>query len=600
MESSRVDASHSDDSCAADRPVDGATIPCRRTAQLTPDVRNFLENSRLLTFLVISLAIVIIYNQVLQWRHPELAHQHNKVAAVPSVTPSAESAAAPSAAATGSTSIATGTAGSPSTTATSTTPARTITIDSKLWQAELTSHGGRLASFTLKDYRQTGAASSPPYQMIAGGDRLPLGLVVTRGAVTSDDGDVTYTSDAASQIDVTTGIATVTLTGTTTDGLTLTKTFSFKPDGYVFDLAASVNPPPGMKIDGFGLQLSRPLKANAGFRDVPELQADVQNKVLTEQQKAIEKGVAPVNGTITYAGFGDRYFLTALMPTKPVIGTLAMDYAGDEADARIIFDGATKVETAVFMGPKELNVLEAVNPSLHKTIDFGWTSIIALPFLKLLKFFYRIAPNYGLAIILLTIVVRLLTLPMSIKGQRSMMRMQRLQPQVERIREKHKDDQERLNKEMVDLYKRNHVNPLGGCLPMAVQLPVFFGLYEALLNAIELRHAPFVGWISDLSAPDCLHVSWIPLLPFTQCAGIPVLVILMTITAFLQQWLTPKQPDPNQQKMMMYMPVVFSLIFVNMPAGLTLYYFSSNLLGVVQQFILNREFKQLPATAATT
>jgi YidC/Oxa1 family membrane protein insertase len=257
------------------------------------------------------------------------------------------------------------------------------------------------------------------------------------------------------------------------------------------------------------------------------------------------------------------------------------------------------VTSAVFIGPKELDVLEAVNPSLKKTINFGWTSIIALPFLKLLKVFYRIAPNYGLAIILLTIVVRLVTLPMSIKGQRSMMRMQRLQPQVERIREKHKDDQERLNREMVDLYKRNHVNPLGGCLPMAVQLPVFFGLYEALLNAIELRHAPFIGWIKDLSAPDCLPVSWIPMLPFTQCHGIPVLVILMTITAFVQQWMAPKQPDPNQQKMMMYMPVVFSLIFVNMPAGLTLYYFSSNLLGVVQQFILNREFQQLPVPAAT-
>jgi YidC/Oxa1 family membrane protein insertase len=354
-----------------------------------------------------------------------------------------------------------------------------------------------------------------------------------------------------------------------------------------------------MKIDGVGLQLSRPLKANEGFRDVPELQADVQDKVLNEAQKAIEKGVAPVAGTITFAGFGDRYFLAALMPIKPVTGTLAMDYVDEEADARVFFAGATTVSSAVFMGPKELDVLEAVNPALKKSINFGWTSIIALPFLKLLKVFYRIAPNYGLAIILLTIVVRLVTLPMGIKGQRSMMRMQRLQPQVERIREKHKDDQERLNREMVDLYKRNHVNPLGGCLPMAVQLPVFFGLYEALLNAIELRHAPFVGWIKDLSAPDCLPVSWIPMLPFTQCHGIPVLVILMTITAFVQQWMMPRQPDPNQQKMMMYMPVVFSLIFINMPAGLTLYYFSSNLLGVAQQFILNREFQQIPVPAAT-
>ena len=557
-----------------------------------------MENSRLLTFLIISLAIVIFYNQLLQWRHPELARRQTRVGAtaIPTgaATPFPEQAAN-SLAAPGSASNAVGTENN----AARTVPARTITIVTRLYQAELTARGGRLASFKLKDYRQTDAPDSPPYEAITGGDRLPLGLVIARGAAISDDGEIIYTSDAPAQIDVAAGGATVTLTGATADGLKLTKTFAFKPDGYVFDVTAAVNAPADMKIDGIGLQLSRPLTANAGFRDVPELQADVQDKVLNDAQKAIEKGVPPVVGAITYAGFGDRYFLSALMPLKPVVGTLAMDYVGDEADARIVFDGATTVSSAVFIGPKELDVLEAVNPSLKKTINFGWTSIIALPFLKLLKVFYRIAPNYGLAIILLTIVVRLVTLPMSIKGQRSMMRMQRLQPQVERIREKHKDDQERLNREMVDLYKRNHVNPLGGCLPMAVQLPVFFGLYEALLNAIELRHAPFIGWIKDLSAPDCLPVSWIPLLPFTQCHGIPVLVILMTITAFVQQWMAPKQPDPNQQKMMMYMPVVFSLIFVNMPAGLTLYYFSSNLLGVVQQFILNREFQQLPVPAAT-
>jgi YidC/Oxa1 family membrane protein insertase len=152
---------------------------------------------------------------------------------------------------------------------------------------------------------------------------------------------------------------------------------------------------------------------------------------------------------------------------------------------------------------------------------------------------------------------------------------------------------------MVDLYKRNHVNPLGGCLPMAVQLPVFYGLYEALLNAIELRHAPFIGWINDLSAPDCLPIPGFTL-PFTDLHGIPVLVILMTATTFLQQWLTPKNPDPSQQKMMMYMPLMFSVIFLQMPAGLTLYYFASNLLGVIQQVILNREFQQNTPVTATT
>jgi len=566
-----------------------------------------LENSRLLTFLLISLAIVIFYNQLMLWRHPELAHRRGGVAATATASPAAtpgQEQAAPGTAATsmasagGATTAGTIASGGGEGTITG-APARTITINTSLYEAELTARGGRMASFLLKDYRQTSATDSLPYQIIAGGDRLPLGLVITRGAATSDDGEVIYNSDAPARIDLTTGVATVIMTGVTADGIKLQKTFSFKSDSYVFGVTGAAVAPTELKLDGIGLQMSRPLKANAGFRDIPTLQADVQDKIFSESQKALEKGVATVSGTITYVGFGDRYFLSALLPKKPVTGMLAMDYAGDEADARIVFDGATTVASDVYMGPKELDVLDAVNPALNKTINFGWTSIIALPFLKLLKLFYRIAPNYGLAIILLTIVVRLLTLPMSIKGQRSMMKMQRLQPQVERIREKHKDDQERLNREMVDLYKRNHVNPLGGCLPMAVQLPVFFGLYEALLNAIELRHAPFVGWITDLSAPECLPVSWIPQLPFTQLHGIPVLVILMTITAFAQQWMAPRQPDPNQQKMMMYMPVAFSLIFVNMPAGLTLYYFSSNLLGVVQQFILNREFKQLPTPAAT-
>ncbi len=213
-------------------------------------------------------------------------------------------------------------------------------------------------------------------------------------------------------------------------------------------------------------------------------------------------------------------------------------------------------------------------------------------FLRGLKLLYRVAPNYGVDIILLTVVVRLLTLPMSIKGQRSMIRMQRLQPQVERIREKFKDDQERLNREMVDLYKRNHVNPLGGCLPMLVQLPVFFGLYEALINAVELRQASFFGWMADLSAPDCMPIPGMPPISFLPCPGIPVLVVLMAATAFLQQWMSPKQPDPSQQKMMMYMPVAFSVFFINLPAGLSLYYLASNLLGIAQQFVLNREFKQ--------
>jgi YidC/Oxa1 family membrane protein insertase len=456
-----------------------------------------------------------------------------------------------------------------------------------------------LVSFRLKSYRETDEPNSPYYEMIRIGDRQPMGMVITRNGATSDDGDVEYATAAPAEVKVAPGQpALVTFTAQGKDGSRLSKTFGFRDSTYVFDVTGEARGGPEPP-SGIGLTMSQPLTELAGYRDYPTLQADVNGKVLSESEGTLEKGVQPLKGPIAYAGFGDRYFLSAFIPHTPSSGTLAMAYVGNEADARMLFEGTNSVLSRVYMGPKQLDILEAADPSLSKAIDLGFWGIIALPFLRLLKLFHRIAPNYGVAIILLTVLVRLVTLPMSIRGQRSMMRMQRLQPQVEKIREKFKDDSERLNREMVDLYKRNHVNPLGGCLPMVIQFPVFIGLYEALLNAVDLRHARFIGWIRDLSAPDCLPIPGMPAIPFTDLHGIPVLVLLMTVTAFVQQWISPRNPDPNQQKMMMYMPLVFSLIFIELPAGLSLYYFASNLLGVVQQFILNREFKQYPPVATT-
>jgi YidC/Oxa1 family membrane protein insertase len=353
----------------------------------------------------------------------------------------------------------------------------------------------------------------------------------------------------------------------------------------------------GPAPSALGVALSQPLTAHEGYRDLPELQADVSSKVLTEEEKGLRKGVASVSGPITYAGFGDRYFLSAYLPKHPSSGTLSMSYVGDQALARMMFAGTTTLTARIYLGPKLLTSLEAVDPLLNKAINFGWSGILALPFLRVLRLFHYVSPNYGWDIILLTILVRLLSLPLSIKSQRSMMRMQRLQPQMEKIREKFKDDNERLQREMVDLYRRNHVNPLGGCLPMAVQFPIFIGLYEALLNAVELRHAPFIWWIRDLSAPDCYKISWMPRLPYMDCHGLPVLVIVMGISTFFQQKMTPTSPDPNQQRMMMLMPIFFTVLFVNFPAGLTLYYFASNVLGIVQQIFLNREFKAYTPSA---
>ena len=361
-----------------------------------------MENSRLLTFLLVSLAIVIFYNQLMQWRHPELAHRDGAQATLspspaisPSGTPPASVAKAPAAGPTAS-------SGPSANAAAPAATIRTITIDTPSYRAQITALGGRIASFVLKDYRQTSLPGSPAYEIIAGGDRLPLAMVVSHGGAVTDDAEVVYHSDGPDHIDLTADTAapaTVTMTGVTADGIRLQKRFSFSR-GYVFDVSGTADAPAGMKLDAIGLQLSRPLLANQGFHDIPELQADVQGKTLNEAQKALEKGVAPVSGKITFAGFGDRYFLAAFLPKKPVTGTLSMDYVDGEADARMLFDGTTAVETAVYMGPKELDALEAANPALNKAINFGWPSSIALPFLTLHNLFYRMAPNSGLAIIL--------------------------------------------------------------------------------------------------------------------------------------------------------------------------------------------------------
>jgi YidC/Oxa1 family membrane protein insertase len=473
-------------------------------------------------------------------------------------------------------------------------PEKLIEVDTELYHATFTSHGGRLKSMRLKQYRETAASDSAPYEMVraAANDELPLGVMLDQDGKAADDRELDYSAAAPENLEIRDGQhASLQLEAHTADGGKIDKTFSFEGDRYVFDMEVTVNAPkPPLSI---GLAMMEPLtERGEGYYDIPALQADVADKVLNENEKSLKKGIPPMSGRIAFVGFGDRYFLNAFMPESPAIGTLAMEFLGTEASARLVFPSASTLKTRIYMGPKKLEALEAVSPTLTKSINFGWASILALAFLRVLKVFHVFVPNWGWDIILMTLGLRILMLPMSIKGQRSMIRMQRLQPQMERLRAQFKDDSERLNKEMVDLYKRNHVNPVGGCAPMIIQLPVFIGLYEALLNAVDLRHAPFMLWMKDLSAPDCFPIAAMPKLPFMHCQGIPVLVLLMGLSAYFQQAMTPTQPDPNQQRMMMLSPIIFTIFFVNFPAGLSLYYFASNVLGAIQQFVLNREFKQ--------
>ncbi len=557
-------------------------------------------DTRLLIAVVLSLAAVFAYQElVLKRLYPpqeEPAREH-RVQVSPKAAPTYVAPALPAPSSLSSKPL-------PVPAKEENAPARVIQVENDDFVAKFTTRGGRLLSLKLKKYRETAEPNSPPLDLVTASpkEQLPLGLIVETRQGRLNDRDLTYKTSAPDQINLhDLEHATLTFTGSA-GGMDITKTVEFTGTGYVFNVHATVKGAAD-QVAALGLTMSEPLDAHAGYYDIPEIQALVNHKTAVEAEKALRKGVQPLKGEITYAGFGDRYFLTVFLPLSPRQGTVAMNFNGTEATAEMLFapkaaDGALSISTRVYTGPKSLNALEEVNPQLRRAIDFGWSGILALAFLRALKLFHYIAPNWGVDIILLTVAIRVAFLPMSIKSQRSMMRLQRLQPQVERLREKFKDDRDRLNREMVDLYKRNHVNPLGGCVPMLLQLPIFIGLYEALLNAVELRHAPFFGWMRDLSAPECLPIPGFPKLAFLPCGGIPVLVLLMGISTYFQQKMTPQSPDPNQQRMMMLMPLVFTVMFLNFPAGLTLYYFCSNALGIAQQYVLNREFKQLsPANA---
>ena len=246
-------------------------------------------------------------------------------------------------------------------------------------------------------------------------------------------------------------------------------------------------------------------------------------------------------------------------------------------------------EYGLFFGPKNVRILRSVGKDLDKAVDFGWFDFLARPLLWLMNFFYRYIPNYGVAIIILTILVKAILFPLGTKSYKSMNEMKKLQPIMTEIREKYKGDKKKMNEEVMGLYRTYKINPMGGCLPMIAQIPVFFALYRMLYQAIELRHAPFFGWINDLSAPDRLFRFDFSI-PFMEPPfGIPVLTLVMGATMLLQQKMTPSPGDPNQARMMMLMPIVFTFIFINFSSGLVLYWLINNVLSISQQYYITRK-----------
>ena len=282
---------------------------------------------------------------------------------------------------------------------------------------------------------------------------------------------------------------------------------------------------------------------------------------------------------VNWVGVSDRYFLFSALPSK---GAFFSEVVADKKNSDATYSTEFSLiptdglyNYSIYIGPKDVSYLRKAEPTLSESIDFGWLAIISVPMLELMKFFYKIIPNYGVAILLLTLIVRLIMYPLQHKSMKSMKKMQELQPHLKTLQEKYKNDKPKLNQEMMQFMKTHKVNPMSGCLPMLLQLPVFIALYKVLASAVELYRSPFIFWITDLSIKDPLYI----------------FPVLMGVMMFVQQKITPNPTmDPTQAKMMMFlMPIIFTVFMVGLPSGLTLYILFSTVLGIAQQHMMNKK-----------
>lgn len=553
-----------------------------------------MEQARL--FLAIALSFLIIF----AWQF--FMVEQEGVPPAPSQTQTAETAKEPDAPAavapSSETAAAERTTAAPEMPAEALHPARVITIDTPLYIAKISEKGGVFTSFVLKNYRESAEKSAPMKALIPA--NLPGGTIHTAfsgGGLPNLDRAVFTAATDREALSVSGAPRDLLLSWTSPGGVTLEKRFTFSPDTYLVGLNLTLKngtPQPVVGVLSVGLAGYAPEnEASYGFEGPSALINDSLEQI---KVKSIQDKNA-YEGKVGWAAIESRYFFTGIIPKavedarlhlsvdkenrlehQYLLPEMTVDPAGQKSAA---FD--------LFFGPKSLKILSQYNNGLDRLVHFGMFDILAKPCLWLMNYIYSVIPNYGVAIIILTIIIKAILWPLGNKSYASMNQMKKLQPLMAEIREKYKDDKKKMNEELMSLYRIYKVNPMGGCLPMVLQIPVFFALYRMLYEAIELRHAPFVGWIHDLSAPDRLfHFDFS--IPFMEPPyGIPVLTIVMGATMLLQQKMSPPPGDPTQAKMMMMLPVVFTFIFINFSSGLVLYWLVNNILSIAQQYYIGRK-----------
>ena len=369
------------------------------------------------------------------------------------------------------------------------------------------------------------------------------------------------------------------------DGITYTKTFIFHPNSYAVDVEYTVDnksaTPAHVQMYA---QIQHKLVDKSGSLTMPTYAGPAYSTKAKPYEKFSFKDMQKENLNISFhqgwVAMLQHYFVSAWIPqtesgnvmysnTNNGVGNIGVRMPMTTVAA----NSTQNISATLWVGPKLQNQMEAVAPNLQLTVDYGWLWFIAKPLHSLLAFIHSVVGNWGVAIIILTFIVRGAMYPLTKAQYTSMAKMRMLQPKMQAMRERFKDDRQRLSQETMQLYKTEKVNPLGGCLPLVVQMPIFIALYWALMGSVELRHAPFFGWIHDLSAPDPYYI----------------LPLLMGVTMFFIQKMSPTTvADPMQQKIMTFMPVIFTVFFLWFPSGLVLYWLTSNIVTLIQQNLIYR------------
>lgn len=469
------------------------------------------------------------------------------------------------------------------------TAGKDIHVETPLFSATFNSSGGILERFVLKKYKVTIEPDSPNVDLVGANSvpKGPLGIIIGRKGQETHTwlrGEWAY--EGPETVTVPENGETVLLFKGRSAGFDIERRLTIHADSYLITEDLTL-----LNIEESGTEASVAFTAAAKSmsskddRYNPTRVAWLNDEGRDDEsdREDLEKEGINASTGLKWGAIESNYFIMSILPGSSNAALYAsvqdniFRMAVDETST--FMPGVNKtLKASYFIGPCDRAILDTMPNDLDQAINFGMFDPLAKPMLIALDFLYQYVGNYGVAIIILTIMIKLLFWPLSQKSYGSMDKMKRLQPMVQKLREKYGDDKQRLNQETMALYKTYKVNPASGCLPMLVQIPVFFGLYKALLGAIELRHAPFIShlpgtdlvWLADLSAKDPYYIT----------------PLIMGATMFLQQKMTPSTGDPTQQKIMLLMPVVFTFLFLQFPSGLVVYWLMNNLLSIGQQWLI--------------